>query len=729
MPRMTVTAPVSARMPVLLPLPLAGPYTYRMPAALGAKPGDFVLVPLGPRRAVGVVWGGEPGPVDEARLKAAAARLDAPPMPESLRRFVDRVADYTLAAPGAVLRMCMSVPAALERPPSTTAWRLAGTPPGRLTPARRKVIALLSEGPSRTAREIAELTATGPGVVQGLAAAGVLEAVTQPPPAPFARPDPLTVGVTLSPAQAAAAAELAGAVGAKAFAVHVLDGVTGSGKTETYFEAIAAALTLRRQALVLLPEIALTPQWLDRFATRFGARPAIWHSELSTSERRRTWRAVADGQAHVVVGARSALFLPFPDLGVIVVDEEHDGSYKQEDGVIYQARDMAVLRAKLASVPAVLVSATPSLETVVNVERGRYRRVHLPERHGAALMPLIAAIDLRRDPPPPRRFLSPALAAALTETLGRGEQALLFLNRRGYAPLTLCGACGHRLGCPHCSTWLVEHRRLRRLLCHHCGHMAPMPGTCPSCGAEDHMRPCGPGVERLAEEVSALWPDARQAVMASDTMGGPAAAAELVRRIVDRRVDVVIGTQIVAKGHHFPLLTLVGVIDADLGLGGGDLRAGERTYQLLTHVAGRAGRADLPGRAFLQTFMPEHPLMQALVKGDAVGFLAAESASRRAAGMPPFGRLAALIVSGPDEAAVAAAARALGQRAPHDSGVSVLGPAPAPLSLLRGRFRHRLLLKCTREVDMQAVLRAWLKTVPIPRDLRLAVDVDPYSFL
>ncbi|HYM30269.1 MAG TPA: primosomal protein N', partial [Candidatus Cybelea sp.] len=708
---------------------LSGAYDYRLEPALDAKPGDFVVAPLGVNEYVGVVWGEASGEVAESRLKLVAERLDCPPLPEELRRFVDWVAAYTLSPPGAVLRMCMSVSAALDPPAGRIAYALSGDKPTRMTAARQRVLNVLADGPPRSIADIAEAAAAGPGVVRGLLEAGALKAVELPADMAYPAPQHGRPGPELSPDQSAAAARLREAVRSGAFSVTLLEGVTGAGKTEVYFEAVAAALAQGRQVLVLLPEIALSAQWLDRFEQRFGVRPVEWHSELRSTERRRAWRAVAEGGAHVVVGARSALFLPFPALGLIVVDEEHDASFKQEDGVIYNARDMAVVRASLAKIPALLVSATPSLETIANVEQGRYARLHLPERHARAAMPEIAAIDMRASPPPRGHWLSAPLHDALAETLTAGEQALLFLNRRGYAPLTLCGACGHRLECPNCSAWLVEHRLARRLQCHHCGHAMALPKTCPSCGAEDRLRACGPGVERLAEEIAASFPDARTAVMASDTLAGPRAAADLVAQVANHEIDLLIGTQIVAKGHHFPMLTLVGVVDADLGLSGGDLRAAERTYQLLTQVSGRAGRAERPGRVLLQTFSPEHPVMHALVSGDRDGFIAAEMQARRDTAMPPFGRLAALIVSGANLGSVQRVARDLGQHSPRGEGITVLGPAPAPLSLLRGRHRMRLLLKMQRGANIQQVLREWLAPIKVPNDVRLAVDVDPYSFL
>jgi primosomal protein N' (replication factor Y) len=598
-----------------------------------------------------------------------------------------------------------------------------------MTSARRRVFDVLSHGPARGSTELAREAGVSAGVVTGLADAGALERVALPADTELAgEPDPDAEGPVLSDEQDRAARRLADAV-IGGFSVTLLDGVTGAGKTEVYFEAVAAALRAGRQVLVLVPEIALTGQWLERFARRFGADPEVWHSDLSRGRRRRCWRRIAEGKSKVVVGARSALFLPFPDLGLIVVDEEHDSSYKQEDGVIYNARDMAVVRAMIGDFAAVLVSATPSLETVANVESGRYGRLHLPARHGGAEMPSVELVDMRRDPPPRQRWLAPPLVLALKDTLEAGEQSLLFLNRRGYAPLTLCRACGHRLQCPNCTAWLVEHRLTGRLQCHHCGYSAVLPKECPECGAEDRMAACGPGVERLAEEIAALFPEARLALMTSDTVRGPEAAAAFIDAIDRHDVDIILGTQIVAKGHHFPMLTLVGVVDADLGLMGGDLRASERTFQLLHQVAGRAGRAERPGRVLLQTYYPDHPVMLALSEGARDRFLEEEGAMRREGGWPPFGRLAAIIVSGRDEADVDSAADALGRSAPAGPDVRVLGPAPAPLAMLRGRHRRRLLLKANRSTDVQDLIRRWLSRVRWPNGVKVQVDIDPYSFL
>ena len=720
----------AARVPVMLPYPFPGPFDYRVPADLPVAPGDVVLVPLNRREEVGVVWDGASGTdVPDHKLKPLIARLDTPAMAEPMRRFIDWIAAYTLSPPGEVMAMALRVARTAKRP-APAGWRAADPlPDGKITDARQRVLTALQGGKALSGAMLARQAGVGPATIRAMAETGLLVQAELPPEAPFALPAPDHPGPALSPEQSEAASSLREAVKAETFSVTLLEGVTGSGKTEVYLEAIAECLRRGRQALVLLPEIALSSQWLERFQARFGVPPASWHSDLSSRTRRITWEAAAAGAAPVVVGARSALFLPFPNLGLIIVDEEHETAFKQEEGVVYNARDMAVVRARFCAAPAVLVSATPSLESVANVEAGRYRHLTLAARHGGAALPDVAAIDLRLHAPERGHFLAPPLVAAVHETIGRGEQAMLFLNRRGYAPLTLCRTCGHRMHCPHCTAWLVEHRARRLLQCHHCGHTIPIPEACPQCGTAHSLTAVGPGVERITEEARAEFPDARILVMASDTMPGPHSAAEAARAIEAREVDLIIGTQIVAKGWHFPHLTLVGVVDADLGLAGGDLRAAERTVQLLHQVAGRAGRAESPGRVLLQTFSPEHPVMQALIAGDLAAFMAREAAMRRPGHWPPYGRLAALIVSAGDMEVTDRLARDLGQAAPHGEGLEVLGPAPAPLAILRGRHRRRLLLKTRRDVAVQPILRDWLAKVRVPHGARVDVDVDPVSFL
>ena len=730
----------SRRVQVLLPLPLPATLDYLAPEdGSFLEPGAFVRVPLGSRTLTGVVWDSVDSGLRSDRLKDVLEILPVRGLAPDFRRFVERVATYTMAPPGAVLRMTMSVPEALRAPRARLVCALSAAglaaladicPATPLTPMRRRVLEVLRDGSPLPAADIARLAECGAGVVRDLVARGLVETRSvSAERIEGAVPGWRRSGPALSPDQSVAARGLVERIEQGVFRVTLLDGVTGSGKTETYFSAIAAALAAGRQVLVLLPEIALSAQWLERFRDCFGVLPAQWHSDVGRTARCGTWRAVVTGQARVVVGARSALFLPFADLGLIIVDEEHDPSYKQEEGVCYQARDMAVLRASLANIPIVLVSATPSLETVVNVARGRYQRVALPRRYAMAELPAVRLIDLRQQRIERGRFLSPPLVAELAATLAAGEQALLFLNRRGYAPLTLCRACGHRLRCPSCTAWLVEHRFTRHLLCHHCGHTEPVPAVCPECLTAKTLVPCGPGVERLSEEVADLFPMARTGLMVSDLLSGPQAAAALTQAMAEQRIDVLIGTQIVAKGYHFPMLTLVGVVDADLGLTGGDLRAAERTYQLLHQVGGRSGRAERAGRVVIQTFMPDQPVMKALAEGNRDRFLEAEATARRAARLPPFGRLAAVIVSAADPDSSDFVAQALSRAAPQLPGVIVLGPAPAPLAVLRGRHRRRFLVKSERHVNVQVVLRDWLSRVRLAGAARVQVDIDPYSFL
>src|SRR5688500_15388657 len=707
-----------------------GPLDYRVPEAMAVQPGSVVVAPLGPRQLVGVVWEPKRLPAEEVgdnRLRPLAALLDVPPIAAPLRRLAEWTADYYLSPLASVLRMILPSSSALEGSRQLTEYRPTGEVPERMTPQRLKALAAL-EGRQGTIRELAQHAEVTDAVLRGLVHAGALEPVTVEADRPLGCPNPDFAPPDLNDEQRAAAASLSGAIG-EGFDPVLLDGVTGSGKTEVYFEAVAEALRQGKQALVLLPEIALTAPFLKRFQACFGCAPVAWHSDLRSSQRRRAWRAIASGEAKVTVGARSALFLPYRDLGLIVVDEAHEPSFKQEEGVQYHARDVAVMRARFENVPIVLSSATPAIETRNMVELGRYRELRLPARFAGASMPEIRAIDLTQDPPERGRWLAPSLVAEIEANLAAGEQSLLFLNRRGFAPLTLCRHCGHRFQCPNCTAWMVEHRLMRRLACHHCGLVIPPPEACPECGDKDSLVACGPGVERIADEVQSLFPDARTAIVTSDTIWSPARAAEFVRQMEEGEIDIVVGTQLVTKGYHFPNLTLVGVVDADLGLSGGDLRAAERSFQQIQQVAGRAGRGDKPGRVLVQTHDPGAPVIAALVSGDGPGFYAAETEARREAAMPPFGRLAAIIVSAEDASEAEGVARRIGNSAPKVEGMAVFGPAPAPLAMLRGRHRQRILVHAARSLDVQDVIRDWLGDLDWSAKVRVSVDVDPYSFL
>ena len=717
---------------VLTTEPLGRVLDYRAPEG-GCGDGDFVEVPLGPRRVLGVVWGPGDGRWDPAKVRPVNRVLDARPMRGELRAFLAKAADYTLTPLSSMLRLATRAPGLGEPASMRRVYRLAGPVPNQLTEARHRVVEALREfrGAPVTLGELVEAAACGASVVKGLVKLGVVAEEDAPRDTPYPRLK-ADVGMRLVGDQVEAGDALVADVARGGYAATLLKGVTGSGKTEVYLEAVAECLRSRRQALVLLPEIALTAEFLTRVEARFGAKPAEWHSGVTMTERRRLWRMVSEGGAELVVGARSALFLPFQDLGLIVVDEEHDTSYKQEDGVLYNARDMAVLRAAICGCPVVLASATPSLETWANVEAGKYRRLDLGSRFGAAEMPEMRAIDMRAERLPGNRWISETLAAKVSAVVARGEQALLFLNRRGFAPVTLCRACGHQVGCDSCDARMVEHRFQKRLVCHQCGATKPVPVACPACGVEGRMAAVGPGVERLAEEVAARFPVARVAVLSSDLFGSARALKEKIAEISEGGADIIIGTQIVAKGHNFPLLTLVGVIDADLGLQGSDLRAAERTFQLMRQVAGRAGRtAERKGEAWLQTHQPEHPVIGAILGGDEEAFWRAEAGERRASGVPPYGRMAGIILSSPDVAAAFDFGGELARRCEplRRIGAEVWGPAPAPIARVRGRHRVRLLVKAEKGAPLQAALAEWLAGVKVPKDLRLAVDIDPQSFL
>jgi primosomal protein N' (replication factor Y) len=716
---------------VLTAQPLDRLLDYKAPEG-GCATGAFVEVPLGPRKVIGVVWGRGKGDFDYKKVRSVMRVLDVAPMRAEMRSFLERAAAYTLTPLTAMLRLATRAPGLGDPPSMRKVYRLGTSEPSRVTEARTRVLDTLRDygGLSFTLKELADYADVTPSVVKGLVKQGAVAEEDSPRDLPFAPLDPTLAGKDLTDDQAAGVASLKAAVRSERYGTTLLRGVTGSGKTEVYLEAVAETLALGRQALVLLPEIALTAEFLTRVQERFGAKPAEWHSGVTMTERRRTWKMVGQGQAQLVVGARSALFLPYQNLGLIVVDEEHDSSYKQEDGVLYNARDMAVLRASICGAQVVLASATPSLESWANAQAGKYTKLELTSRFGEAVLPQMRALDMRMESLPSTRWISPSLQKAVEARLERGEQSLLFINRRGYAPITLCRACGHQIGCDHCDARLVEHRFLKRLVCHQCGESKPVPDVCPSCEAEDRLAPVGPGVERLGEEATALFEGARIATLSSDMYGSARALKAEIEAIGAGAADIIIGTQLVAKGHNFPNLTLVGVIDADLGLQGSDLRAAERTFQLMRQVAGRAGRAEKAGEALLQTYQPEHPVIRAILAGDEEGFWTAEASEREHAGVPPYGRMAGIILSGSDVAQVFDLGNALArQDVPlRKIGAQVFGPAPAPIARVRGRHRVRLLVKAEKTAPLQDALQAWIRQFQLRGDLRLAVDIDPQSF-
>ena len=722
------------RVSVALATPVPGCFDYLVPPRLNVRIGSVVIAPFGNRLLPGIVLGTSDSDVALEKLRGLQDVAAVNALPEPLVIFMKRFADWTVSPLGAVAKMILSQPSALAAPALQKQFFLPkvtrlNTP---LTPARKRVFDLMTDCKLRSAGDISKAASVSQAVITGMVAKGLLAveyvAADQPPPPP--RDD--VPGLTLSSTQVAVARDLSAMIGL-GFSATLLDGVTGSGKTEVYFEAVKAALKAKQQILILLPEIALSAEWRNRFAKRFGALPVEWHSDVSPAQKRRAWRFALEGKLSVVVGARSALFLPFKNLGLIIVDEEHEQAFKQEDQVIYHARDMAVLRARIEKCPIILASATPSLESWVNAGAtggtARYRHVVLSDRvHGASL-PKVKAIDLRKTPPERGRWLAPPLVAAMAQRLEDGEQSLLFLNRRGYAPLTLCGVCGAKVTCPHCDCWMVAHRLAGRMRCHHCGHETRLSKDCVKCGQSDSMQACGPGVERLAEEVLWRFPEAKFAVLSSDTVGTPKAAQNFVESVQAGEVDIIVGTQMAAKGHHFPNLTLVGVVDADLGLAGGDLRASERTFQMLSQVAGRAGRESRTGEALLQTLDPDNTVLTSLLGGDRNQFFANEVAFRAQAGMPPFTQLASVILSSPDDNKLQEAMRLLAASRPAFDHVDCFGPAMAPLAYLKGRHRARFLLRAKKTIDLQHILRSWIANVKMPTQVRLHIDIDPYSFL
>lgn len=724
---------------VMLPLPFNEPFDYRVEGEIGL--GEMVRVPFGKEVVVGVVWKiGKSSSLDDNKIKFIMEKINLPPLSAELRKFIVFVAQYNMAFVGMVLKMVISVKGVFDDPKMTVLYELSGKTLAEAklknSDARWRVMDFLKMGPFNR-QDIAAGAGVGQTVIKAMIDAGVLHPVLIEDKKEFEKPDGRYHKVNLTAEQEIAASQLSAEVGS-GFNVTLLDGVTGSGKTEVYFEAIAKALELGQQVLILVPEIGLTSQWLGRFERRFGVKPAKWHSALGNRERIDTWKAVIEGRAKVLVGARSALFLPYQNLGLIVIDESHDQSFKQEDAVNYQGRDMAVVRAKYEQIPVILSTATPDLETVVNVEEGKYDIVELKSRFADAVLPEIKVIDLKKDKPLKRAkpdgsgsepsWLAPTLAEALKENYDRGEQSMLFLNRRGYAPLVICRDCGHRIQCPNCTAWLTEHRKVNQLICHHCGFMRSIPHECPECHSEDGLTACGPGVERVAEEVKNRFPLARIKVLSSDFTTNFLEVSQVIQEMEEGKVDILVGTQILAKGHHFPELTLVGIVDADLGLMGSDLRASERTFQLLSQVAGRAGRGEKKGTVFLQTLYPENAVLQALVENNRSKFLELEKKSRRILKMPPYGKLASLIVSGPFQEETEKTAVWLGQTAPNNPHISTLGPAPAPIFMLRNKFRYRLLVKTAKNIRIQDVVKEWLKMVKVPNRVRVEVDIDPYSF-
>ena len=726
---------------VLIPNVANAGYDYRLTAP--ADLGTFVRVNVMRRPYIGVVYG-----IGDSGLAPEKIRDTTDVFPWHLSvsdlQWIQKMSDWTLMTPGAVLRLIVNVPDAFSPPRTEQLYGYDFESNVRMTDARQSVADAFASNDNEpmSASDIQNIAHVSAAVIKTMINRGVLiprdTRTRDANDFDYKYQDMGTV--QLNTEQSAAAAEIAAAIDNGGYSAFVLDGITGSGKTQVYFDAAWRAYSHGKSVLLMMPEIALTAQFISRYEHRFGAPPVVWHSNLTAARRRAIWRGVLTGKIRMVVGTRSALFLPWQDLGLIVVDEEHDTSYKQEDMGNYHARDMAVLRAKISGFPIVLTSATPSAETLQNVADGKYRCLKLTARFGGATVPTIETIDMRANRPlpynlpsdddaaaPQNGYLSPNLCNAIQETLNAGRQTMLFINRRGFAPIVQCKKCGWVAQCPDCSVGMTYHKHMGKLLCHMCGRMAPMPTKCPNCG--DNVSCRGAGLEKIQEEVSIKFPSARTALVSSDTIISRQALERIVHKMENGETDIVIGTQILAKGHHFPNLTLVGVVDADMGLFGTDFRAAEHTFQQLFQVAGRAGRGDAPGRVLLQTYQPENPVLTAICNGNRDAFMASDMAARRAAKMPPYGQLIAVIIESQRETVLKKFCADLSAAAPTAAGVKIMGPIAAQIYQVRNWYRMRFLVAGDARAKLQPLVRHWIDKVRTPSNVRVKLDVNPQNFM
>ena len=723
---------------VLLPNVVNSGYDYRL--TTDADLGAFVRVTLMNRPYIGIVYGTGTSNLPPEKIKNVAQvfpyKLDIATL-----QWIQKMSDWTLMAPGAVLRLILNVPDAFNPPRSEQLYSYNSDIDTKMT-TRRQMVAdafELNDNEPMSAADIQNIARVGSAVVKSMIANGMLLPTASRVKEHSWNYDYRDMAnVELNAEQRAAANKIAQDITTGGFTVNVLDGITGSGKTQVYFDAVWRAYSMGKSVLLMMPEIALTTQFIKRFESRFGAAPIVWHSNLTAARRREIWRGVMTGDVRIVVGTRSALFLPWQNLGLIVVDEEHDSSYKQEDMGNYHGRDMALLRAKLGAFPVVLASATPSEETIHNIEIGRFNHLVLRARYGGAEMPTIETVDLREHRPDEyivnsdtldkrTGALSPVLCREIQAVLDKRQQAMLFINRRGFAPIVQCKKCGWVAMCPDCSVGMTYHKKLGKLLCHICGRTMTLPTKCPDCGNETSMR--GAGLEKIEEEVLARFPGARTALVSSDTMMTRGALERLVSKMECGEIDIVIGTQILAKGHHFPNLTLVGVIDADMGLFGTDFRAPEHTFQQLFQVAGRAGRGQIPGRVLLQTYQPAHPVLMAICADNRDEFLRTDMDARRTAKMPPFGQLIAIIIECKKENILKQFCDTLAHAKPNVNGVRILGPVMAQIYQARGLFRMRFLVAGDEKALLQPLVKTWLSRVKVPANIRLKTDVNPQSFM
>jgi len=722
---------------VLIPNVINTGYDYRL--TMDADIGDFVRVTVMNRQYIGVIIGNSDSGLDISKIKPIIDVCNIGHMSKADIDWIYKMSQWTLMTPGAVLRLILNVPDAFGAPKTEQLYTFNFDTNMKMTDTRQSVADAFqsNDNEAMSINDIINIAHVGNSVVKGMIKNGslVCSDVREKNNDDFVYEYHDTGNIVLNDEQQLAANTLKSALDKNEFSVHLLDGITGSGKTQVYFDAVLNAYNNGKSVLLMMPEIALTAQFMDRFKQRFGNPPVVWHSNLTSSRRRNIWRGVARGDIRIIVGTRSALFLPWQNLGLVVIDEEHDTSYKQEDMGNYHARDMAILRAKIANFPIILASATPSIETLYNVSLGKYNRIRLTSRFGGAQMPTIETIDMRGIHPETYKIgqeeksgnLSPQLCDEIRDTISQHRQVMLFINRRGFAPIIQCKKCGWVGECPDCSVGLNYHKHLNKMVCHMCGKTMALPQKCPQCNDNVSMR--GAGLERIEEEVHAKFPNARTALVSSDTITSRESLERLVHKMEDGEIDVVIGTQILAKGHHFPNLTLVGVVDADMGLFGTDFRAGEHTFQQLFQVAGRAGRGDFPGRVLLQTYQPEHPVIRAICAGNRDEFMGTDMESRRNAKMPPFGQLIAIIVEADKENTLKKYCTELSNAAPNLNGGKIMGPIAAQIYQIRNWYRMRFLVMGDARANLQPIVRDWLAKVKTPANVRIKIDVNPMNFM
>ncbi len=712
-------------------------YDYRLTG--DADIGTFVGVRVMNRLCVGVVWGIGDSGLPDNKIKDVSiihnSRLKITDL-----QWIQKMSAWTMIPMGMVLRLIVNIPDAFAPPPSDDLYAFNFDSSVRMTQNRLAVSDAFASNDNEpmTVSDIQNIARVSGAVIRTMIKNETLTFVgRQPKPSRYEQLTYCDMGnITLNSQQQSASDSIASAINNGGFSVFLLDGITGSGKTQVYFDSAWRAYMSGKSVLLMMPEIALTAQFMSRFESRFGAPPVVWHSNLTAARRREIWHGVLDGKIKMVVGTRSALFLPWNDLGLIVIDEEHDTSYKQEDMGNYHARDMAILRAKIAGFPVVLASATPASETLENVNLGKYTHLRLTSRYGGAQLPEISTIDLRENRPDVYRdstgsectgFLSKPLCEAISATLQSHQQALLFINRRGFAPIVQCKKCGWVSTCPDCSVGMTYHKRLGKMLCHMCGRTAPLMTSCPDCGTAVSMR--GAGLEKIQEEVNARFPDARTALVSSDIITSRQSLERLVNKMESGEIDIVIGTQILAKGHHFPNLTLVGVVDADMGLFGTDFRAPEHTFQQLFQVAGRAGRGAIAGRVLLQTYQPDNPVLNAICAGNRDDFMRADMAGRKLAQMPPYGQLIAVIIEGEREAVLQRFCAELASVAPNVNGAKIMGPIAAQIYQIRNWYRMRFLISGVANAALQPIVTHWLAKVKQPANIQIKIDVNPINFM